>query len=208
MTSIPPPPRPRDLAQEIKQAINDVFKDQPKSVRFIGKKVLESIWQRVLSDVSGNDLDHNKDLYRIWHDVVNGRDDPTLLILASILIWIGWSLWTDFGKIFVTGRHEPKYRLPFDEDVANKTLPDKQVEFCEWQDHFLPKEIKEGDNHFEAGSRLPFVEEQIPTSPGVSGEVTKITVARGYFRDSKGNVNEHVGQVPLPPTPVAHIYSP
>ena len=178
----------------IKKDILTTLKPQAAHQRFIGKRTLQAIWKTVFQQPDQYAIEIGSDIYQHRDRLIETQDDQTLLILASILVWIDWNDWRNFSTLFIDGQGNARFSLPLDEDAAIEVLGSKGLNFCESQPIFLPVTIIEGENlRFSIGDRLPFEEKECKTSAGVSGTVKKVVVARGYFKDSNGNTNQQVG---------------
>jgi hypothetical protein len=180
----------------IKKEILTILKPQNAHKRFIGKKTLQDIWKTVFQQPNQHAIDADSYIYQIRDQLIENQDDQSLLILASVLVWIDWNDWDNFSALFTDENGNARFQLPLDEDTAIDVLGSKGLNFCDSQPIFLPVTISEGENlRFLVGDRLPFEERECKTSAGVSGTVKKIVVARGYFRDSNGNTNPQVGNL-------------
>ncbi|KAK1149739.1 hypothetical protein N8T08_005293 [Aspergillus melleus] len=104
----------------------------------------------------------------------------------SILVWIGWEDWSNFGTIFLQQNRAdcdiPTYDLPdlqdpsfLGEDWAIRFYYDKYV--------FCPIDILEGQNiERNEGWRLPFLDGGREIGGGGFGVVDQEIIARGHFR--------------------------
>ena len=172
----------------IKTEIQKVLRPQNAHDKFIGKHKLHEIWETAFQNQIFTGPERE-----ICRSLIRNEDDCSLLILASILVYIDWNAWENFSNLFTDAQGNTTSQLPLTDDAAESLLGSKGTNFCDSQTIFLPVTIIEGENlRFSKWDRLPIEEKECRTSTGVSGTVKKIVIARGYFKDSNGDPNQQV----------------
>jgi hypothetical protein len=159
--------------------------------KFLSGDCLEQIW-------SDNDLREYVLGLNIgdWEFIQNN-----LLKTLSILAWIHWDEWSQLARILLKDRPYPDG--PFDRldrslphpNKATLARPDFLAKsyfadlFYEAQYIFLPIMLVENrDLEYPRDLRLPFISESESMGTGSYGNVTKVVVAKGQFRNTQGNV--------------------
>ena len=105
----------------------------------------------------------------------------------SILIWIRWNRWPEFGQIFLPteGREDRSdERIPWRSDELQPILGSFSDSFLFHQPVFCPVEIQEGEDiEHNDDWRLPFInEESENVGAGAYGRVTREVIAVGQLR--------------------------
>jgi serine/threonine protein kinase len=122
-------------------------------------------------------------------------EDMNLII--CVLVWIKWTRWADFMKLFYPRGSTLEFSKFTDDDlpVSENTLglfPDAdKSNFFRAQFIFKPVLIEE-DIHgrFDGRQPLPFLQiERPPLATGSQGVILKVLVARDYLRYTQGTSN-------------------
>jgi hypothetical protein len=178
-------------ADTIKDQFWQQLRQQNARNRFIGRYRLLEIWRTTIQNQL--DVEPDREVRQIRDLLIDNHDDQSLLILASILVYIDWNDWPDFQSLFTDGHGKALFRLPLNEETASALVGTKGPNFCDSQPIFLPATIIQGENlQFSEWDRLPFTEKECNTSAGVSATVKKIVIERGYFKDSNSDTNQKV----------------
>jgi hypothetical protein len=152
----------------------------------------------------------------IRSDIPFLRNTPETIILKefirviSILVWMEWprSNWNGLDQLLQRSwlAHQPingpqatfqlrDPNIPFSIQDLERAFPDAQqaTRFMTIQFPFCPTLIVENE-HLERphAIRLPFITETDRNTDGAYGEVTKVTVAPGYFKETSGELRPAV----------------
>lgn len=121
-----------------------------------------------------------------------------LLSIISILIWIHWD---DWGSLADRLNYEPgklmDQNLPLSPEQCEevfRTSPNYGADFHQFQYAFVPVQIEQNDTRtfLESKWRLPLAFEGPKNNTGSYGTVTKVGIAKGYFRTKDGTKSDRV----------------
>ncbi|KUJ18811.1 uncharacterized protein LY89DRAFT_505360 [Mollisia scopiformis] len=188
--------RREDLAKAIRYELDAALKCRNKdSHEFICLDDIEKIWtlQRIQSLSKGLPWDK---------PALHERALADYRLVLSVLVWIHWDGWSDFGKVFLEHvdrrrifDREDRY-LPFDATTELLTQQNHNNEFLKRQYIFIPIELaEEGSNQhatnkddYEALYRMPFLDTKV-IGTGATGDVFKALIAPKYFLYEQGHQN-------------------
>lgn len=141
-------------------------------------------------------------------------DNPVLLkrahkhfkLVLSVLTWIHWDSWNDFGPSFLEHLDKPsgdfnradRY-LPFSPNTTVLADHARNGDFLKRQYIFIPIELAEEGQHavaknkdeYDASYRLPFLKTR-KIGGGASGDVFGALVAPKHFIHEQGHLNAKV----------------
>jgi hypothetical protein len=121
-----------------------------------------------------------------------------LLNIISILVFIHWDDWPSFTGYFGLARGKFKdEHLPLSAEQCEEVFrssPSDGSEFRQIQYAFIPVQIQQNSTRAlpETEWRLPLTSEGQKNETGSYGTVTKVIIAKGYFRNRNGKMNDEV----------------
>lgn len=178
------PPRHR-LTESLRKQFTDILSPSSGGKRScIFRDDLRSVWE-------GNQI------RRLLSHIVSEQDcdfvRQKLLKVVSILVFIHWDRWSDFGTIFLCHRNNNDQNDRLDADLPFKDcsfLDSFQIPFSTFQCIFSPVIIEQGGTkEVSSEERLPFTHSSDVVGQGGFGEVTRCVIARGHFLDAAGCYN-------------------
>jgi hypothetical protein len=191
----------RQVENEVKDGLWKALKNKDKEhLRFICAHDIEQIW--TLPRIAQLSKGLN------WATPeLQTRALKHFLKIMSILIWINWDYWDEFGRFFL--EHRDAGRNP---DRRDKHLPlldtsflqteELRINFRDQQYLFIPVIIMEDDEDapdidiyysekYSEKHRMPFLETQT-IGEGSSGTVTREVIPPGYLLYRRGVANRTV----------------
>ena len=131
-------------------------------------------------------------IQRLLSHIVSKQDcdfvRQKLLKIISILVFINWDHWSEFGTTFLRHTNDDDQHDRLDADLPFKDcsfLDSFQIPFSKFQYIFSPVIIEQGGTkEVSSEERLPFIRSSDIVGPGGFGEVTRCVIAQGYFLDA------------------------